>query len=180
MKQTFTTGNITLLIRKAADADAQAIIAFARDLFSSSDQVLTVPDEFNPTLEQERDFIRVHSRPDALILVALDGEKVVGLLNFLPANSFKMRHTGEFGLSVHPAYQRMGIGRKMLQVLLGWATLQPDIEKVLLRVFHTNEPALKLYESCGFVKEGRQVRAIKQKDGSYADLIHMAWTVDRS
>lgn len=179
MKQSFKIKGLDITIRKATEADAAAIIIFATDLFSASDQVLTVPDEFNPTIQQEKEFIRAHNRPDALILIALHEEKVVSLLNFLPANSFKMRHTGEFGLSVHPDYQRKGIGRQMLAVLLDWATQQRHIEKVLLRVFHTNDPAIKLYESFGFTKEGRQVRAIKQKDGSYADLIHMAWTVER-
>ena len=48
-----------------------------------------------------------------------------------------------------------------------------QIEKVILNVLDTNTRAIKLYKELGFTEEGRQIKAVKQADGEYADMIQM-------
>ena len=71
-------------IRPAAIEDAERIIRFAKILFPSTDQVLTLPEEYKMTVEQEVLFIESYTNnPTALLLVPVYGNEVVSLLNFL-------------------------------------------------------------------------------------------------
>lgn len=162
-------------IRPARRQDAAAIIAFAKVLFQSTDQVLTLPEEYTISVQDEELFIDSHTTdPNALLLVATYNDTVVALLNFKCYPKKKVRHSGEFGISVHPSFQGLGIGRCITATLLDWAKQHPQVEKVILNVFHTNAAAIQLYKSLGFVEEGRMLKAAKQPDGSYIDIISMA------
>lgn len=170
-----TSNGTQIVIREAVVSDASGILEFGRLLFPTTDQVLTLPHEFNYTQEQEEQVIQDHAnRQDALLVVAADGEGIVGLMNFSCNKKAKISHSGEMGISILPAYKKNGIGRAMLQMLLEWAATVPQIEKIYLNVFHTNPNAIRLYASLGFREEGRQVKAVKQPDGSYADMITMS------
>jgi ribosomal protein S18 acetylase RimI-like enzyme len=48
------------------------------------------------------------------------------------------------------------------------------VEKVVLKVSSNNTKAVKLYQSLGFVEEGRMTKEIKLEDGTYVDTIVMA------
>jgi ribosomal-protein-alanine N-acetyltransferase len=56
-------------------------------------------------------------------------------------------------LCIHPAAQRMGYGRQLLDALLEKAQ-ESDVSKVFLEVRPSNKPALNLYHSSGFVQIG--------------------------
>jgi len=81
-------------------------------------------------------------------------EEIIGLLFFVPMTKIKNRHTGEFGVSVHPNHQGRGVGRALIKSLLNWANENDRIEKVFLNVFATNTTAIKLYKDLGFIEEG--------------------------
>jgi RimJ/RimL family protein N-acetyltransferase len=91
----------------------------------------------------------------------------------MPNTKLKNAHTGEFGISVHPNFQGIGIGRILIETLLDWAKRNATIEKVYLNVFATNKHAIKLYEDLGFIEEGRHIKAIKQVTGEYVDTLQM-------
>jgi RimJ/RimL family protein N-acetyltransferase len=162
------------LIRKPHNADAEAIISFSKTIFASTDQVLTTPEEYTITKEGEEAWIRSFAlNSSTLCLVAELDQKIVGLLFFLPQPKKKTAHVGEFGVSVHPDFHRLGIGRALIQSLLKWAEEQVQIQKIFLQVFETNQQAINLYKSLGFIEEGRFPGAIRQPDGSYVDVIQM-------
>jgi RimJ/RimL family protein N-acetyltransferase len=161
-------------IRPAVESDAEGIIAYATLLFASTDQVLTTPEEYVMTIEDEKKWINGFAKqPAALLLVAEYDGKVVGLLDFCTRPRRKAAHSGELGISVHPDYQGQGIGKTLLSVLLDWAKEHKQVEKVFLNVFATNAKAIALYKKLGFIEECRQVNAIKQPTGEYIDLIQM-------
>ncbi len=169
-----------VLIREAETSDAENILKFARKLFTDTDQVLTLASEFTINQEQEETFIKAHlDSPSSLLLVAVCENNVIGFLNFACAPKIKMKHTGEFGVSVDAAYRGEGIGRALITCLLDWAENVPQVEKIFLNVFDTNIKAIGLYSSLGFAEEGRQKKAIRQQNGSYADMITMAKFFER-
>ena len=162
------------IIRPAKVEDAEVIMTYAEHLFRSTDQVLTTPEEYTITLEQEEAWIRgFEGNANSLLLVAETQGRVVALLDFSAKIRWKARHSGELGLSVHPEYQRQGLGRAMMEVLIAWARSAPGVEKLILQVFETNHKAILLYQSLGFKEEGRFVKGIKQSNGAYVDLIQM-------
>ena len=161
-------------IRRPVEADADNIISYSHILFASTDQVLTIPEEYNITTENEKAWIyNINQSASSLLLVADLDEQIVGLLFFIPNGKRKNSHTGEFGVSVHPQFQGIGIGRQLINTLLNWAKSNTAIEKVYLNVFSTNQPAIGLYRDLGFIEEGRHIKAVKQLNGEYVDVLQM-------
>ena len=175
----FNRDGVDLVIRMPAEEDAEEIISFAKDLFSSTDQVLTTIEEFLITTEQEKKWIRNSlDNPDSLILVVAMDKKIIGLLDFFPKPKRKNAHTGEFGVSIRADFRGMGIGRLLVNALIEWAKDNRHIEKVFLNVMATNHRAIELYKKLGFLEEGRHIRAIKQLNGGYVDIIQMYFLTD--
>jgi RimJ/RimL family protein N-acetyltransferase len=161
-------------IRRPQESDAQSIIDYSKILFASTDQVLTTLDEYTITLENEKTWINnFNQNPNAFVLVAECETQIIGLLFFVPQTKKKNSHTGEFGVSVHPSFQGMGIGRALIDKLQAWANASSAIEKIFLNVFASNRHAIKLYGDLGFKEEGRFIKAVKQPDGTYVDVIQM-------
>jgi RimJ/RimL family protein N-acetyltransferase len=161
-------------IRKPDASDAGTIISYSKILFASTDQVLTTSDEYTITLENEKLWINnLNENQSSTALIAELENQIAGLLFFIPNTKIKNAHTGEFGVSVHPDFQGLGIGRALIETLLEWATSNPIIEKVYLNVFSTNTYAINLYKDLGFIEEGRHVKAVKQLSGEYVDTIQM-------
>jgi RimJ/RimL family protein N-acetyltransferase len=172
-----TTDNRTITIRTPLENDAEAIIRYAKLLFASTNQVLTTPEEYIITVEAEKAWINYMTNSDGLtqsiILIAELDNEVIGLLDFSTKPKKKMMHSGEFGISVHPDFRSLGIGRALVTALLQWATNNTQVERVFLQVFASNPKAITLYTELGFIEEGRHIKAIKQPTGEYVDIIQM-------
>jgi len=168
-----------ITVRRATESDAAACLAYARFIFTTTDQLLRVPNELELTVEQEAEWLRDAASKNNLILVATCGNDVVGLLSCDVKSFVKMKHVAEFGVSVHPNHQRAGIGTRLIETTLAWVKDETTIEKLILNVFDTNPGAINLYRRFGFVEECRQAKAAKQPDGSYVDMIQMRLFVNR-
>jgi len=174
MNKHFTKDGNQFTIRKPTVDDAAAIINYSKVLFASTNQVLTTLEEYTITVDNEIKWIEnLNDNSNSLLLVAEMNDDIVGLLFFIPNSKKKIAHTGEFGVSVHPKYQVLGIGKNLIENLLEWATANEQIEKIYLQVFATNIHAIKLYKEMGFIEEGRHIKAIKQLDGEYVDIVQM-------
>jgi ribosomal protein S18 acetylase RimI-like enzyme len=80
---------------------------------------------------------------------------------------------------VHPASTGRGAGTALMRELMGWASCQPELEKIELLVRATNTRAIALYRRFGFVDEGRFRRRVRTTDGALVDDIAMAWLKER-
>jgi ribosomal protein S18 acetylase RimI-like enzyme len=80
------------------------------------------------------------------------------------------------GLAVHPAWQRCGVGRRLVEACLGQARGR-GARKLSLRVLGGNAAARRLYESCGFTVEG-VLREEFFPGGRYVDDVLMACLLD--
>lgn len=170
----FSKDGRTFIVKTPNEEDAKAIIEYARVVFASTDQLLNTPEEYTITEIEEKLWIRGFlTNGNSLIQVAELEARIAGLLYFVPQPKRKTAHTGEFGVSVHPDFQGVGIGRALVKTLLQWAKKNSQIEKVFLNVLDTNSNAIKLYRDLGFREEGRLVKAIKQPTGDYVDVIQM-------
>nr|WP_294948305.1 GNAT family N-acetyltransferase [uncultured Mucilaginibacter sp.] len=174
MAKHLTKTRIAYTIRQADENDAEQIIQYSKAVFASTDQVLTTPGEYTISVAEEKAWINNinNSKNSKLLIAELDGQ-VIGFLFFIRQQKAKNAHVGELGLNVHAGYRAMGIGRTLMETLIKWANNCGAIEKIVLQVFATNHNAINLYKTLGFQEEGRFVKAIKQKDGAYADVIQM-------
>lgn len=79
----------------------------------------------------------------------------------------------ELGVTIgDKAYWGRGYGRETICLLLDYAFRLRNMHKVYLHVHGTNERAIRSYQACGFVEEGRW-RAHVWSDGRYVDLVCM-------
>ena len=77
---------------------------------------------------------------------------------------------------VHPDFQGRRIGRTILTIFLEEvARNHPDIGRVELIARESNEKAIALYQSLGFLIEGRLEMRIKTTDRHYEADIPMGW-----
>ncbi|HJX67910.1 MAG TPA: GNAT family protein [Candidatus Limnocylindrales bacterium] len=70
-----------------------------------------------------------------------------------------------------------GYGTEATELMLAHAFTRLPLHRVALTVFEFNTRAIRAYEKCGFVVEGRAREAIL-RDGRYWDEIHMSVLAD--
>lgn len=161
----------TTTIRRAVSADAPHILNILNAVCAEGGAFYVT--QFAPDAQWQPVLDDPATVPNHLLLVAEGGGQLVGVLNLFPEPSYTLsRHVAELGIAVAHTHRRRGIGRSMMGHALAWAG-QRSIDKIVLRVFATNLPALALYEEFGFQVEGRQQRQIRE-DGVDIDLIWMA------
>ncbi len=168
----------TLLIREAQPADAEKMVEYVNIVAGESDNIGFGPGEITLTVEQEREIVSRYAEADNMIfLVGYIGDELVSLANFSSSQRPRMRHTGEFGMSVKKKYWRHGIGQAMLQALIDWAKGTGIIRKMNLRVTTYNTAGIALYEKMGFKKVGIITRDM-MINGKFVDTILMGLEID--
>lgn len=75
-------------------------------------------------------------------------------------------------------YWGLGIGKVLLENVLGWAD-SVGIEKIALTVVQTNIKAIELYKKFGFVEEGVLMKDRIHKDGNYYNTVVMGRLIDK-
>lgn len=173
-------GGEEVALRAATPEDATPLLLYLRVEMGTTDQVLTQPDELPRTFEEERGKIaEIHER-GGLFMLAMSAGAFVGVLSLHPGQRRRNRHTAEFGITVAQAWRGRGVGTAMMRAMMEWARAHEYIEKVCLQVFSTNPRARAMYESFGFIEEGRQAGHGQLRPGVYADNILMGvWVKER-
>ena len=81
-----------------------------------------------------------------------DADRPVGHVEFLHDPTKRWARLGRF--AVAPALRGQGFGRALFEHALAYAFEVLDVEQLALAVAPDNEPARRLYRSCGFRDEG--------------------------
>src|SRR5262245_21876633 len=102
-----------MLIRRANEDDAEGILSVleivaAERVFSAIDQVWTI--------EQERGYLRSLSPREATHVATVDSE-IIGFqnLDLWAAVVKSMRHVGQIGTFLLPAWRRQGVGHALFE-----------------------------------------------------------------
>ena len=169
-----TKNTIQISLRTGNINDAEAVLELEKEILSENDFMISVIEEFEETSEQLRSWIQkiLENEREQLIAAEINGE-VVGLIVFRSKSSKRLSHTGSFTAMVKKEYRNQGIGKLLIKELLNWAEQNLLIEKVSLGVLSTNQRAIELYKSMGFVEEGRKIKEVKFSKDLYVDDILM-------
>ena len=138
------------MVDSQISADDQAVhFNLGTDKLASAEEIVDMHDPW-PAVAFIRELDSTHNH----YVAARDGKLLVGYagisrLGRKPPFEYEV-HT----IGVDQAYQGQGIGRELLDRLLTIA----DGGTVFLEVRTDNEPAIRLYESVGFVKMGVRKR----------------------
>jgi ribosomal protein S18 acetylase RimI-like enzyme len=107
------------------------------------------------------------------VIGAFEKEDLVGVLGFVRDSSEKSRHKGFiWGMYVVPLFRGRGIGRSLVEEALSRISVLPGLRRVRLSVVASNQVALRLYESFGFVRYGEEDEALCV-DGVFHAEFHM-------
>ena len=155
-----------LEIREAVPEDAASVLRYTDYISGESDNLTFGPGEFGITLAQEEEYLRAQTKlSNSIYLLGLLNGEVVASLSFAGGARPRIKHAGEFGMSVLKAHWNKGIGTTMLAAFLDWCRGTKEIRKVNLRVRVDNHAAIHLYKKAGFTTEGRKSREFQIGDG---------------
>ena len=118
-------------------------------------------------------FVRTNIERGVAQFVALDEDRVVGWADILPLEVHAMAHRGSLGIGILPAYRGRGVGRQLLRTCIDRAK-KSGLTRIELEVRADNVPAIRLYESMGFVREGVKSKGMRI-DGEYFDTLIMGY-----
>jgi ribosomal protein S18 acetylase RimI-like enzyme len=105
------------------------------------------------------------------IFGAFDGAPIVGIAAFGAFTGRKDSHKGYLrAMYVRASHRRTGASRLLVQAVIDAARTR--VEVLQLSVVSDNLPAIRLYQSFGFIQYGLEKHALKQ-NGCYFDEIHM-------
>jgi RimJ/RimL family protein N-acetyltransferase len=145
------------------------VLDYIAQISGESDFLTFGPGEFVINTAEEADILQSYREKDnRLYILGLIDDAIVATLSFSGGHRPRIRHTGEFGMSVRKPYWGQGIGSAMLEALIDWARDSGIVTTINLRVRTDNARAIALYERKGFGIEGTINRAIFQ-DGRYFD-----------
>jgi ribosomal protein S18 acetylase RimI-like enzyme len=161
------------LIRKARREDASVLAAAERAIASVPGMLASRPDEIEDDAVREMIF-DLNDRGRGNYLVAEHAGAVIGHAFLESLSLAATSHVVRLTITVHEGHQRRGVGRALMNELLRWARSNPDVEKVELQVRSSNDRAIALYRSLGFVEEGRKTRRLKIGPNEYLDDVYMA------
>jgi RimJ/RimL family protein N-acetyltransferase len=160
---------MTIEIRRCRLEDAASFSEAVTEV-ATEERYLASVEGFS--VDQTKAYLQMAMTGPACQVVAVDGEKVVGACDIKPHESKGFTHVGRLGMYVRKQWRGQGIGKRLLAACLSLAR-EAGLEKVELQVFADNTPAIRLYESAGFRREGLKARGRKWRD-RYQDVVLMA------
>ena len=168
---------MTFRVRRAEPGDAEALVALGRAVGGEPGRWLIANADGWRSVGDERRYLKALRRyGDAAAFVAeTRGGEIVGRLSVGRDSHPASAHVADLGLMVARDHRRQGIGRALLEAAVEWARTR-GLAEPELHVFPYNEPAIRLYESFGFEREGYRRRHYRRPDG-YVDAILMAYDV---
>jgi ribosomal protein S18 acetylase RimI-like enzyme len=160
-------------IRNARPEDAPLLAAAERAIASVPGRLASRPDEIVD--DGVRQTILGLAEGDRGVYLVAEREGTVAGHAFLESLSLAATsHVVRLTIAVHEGHQRQGVGRALMNELLRWARANPRVEKVELQVRASNDGAIALYRSLGFVEEGRKTKRLKIGADEYLDDVYMA------
>jgi putative acetyltransferase len=164
-----------IAVRRAVPGDAAELVALAESVGREEGRWILGSERWRSVSDERRYLKTIQRHPDAAVFVAEEQGHVVARLSLARDPHPASRHVADLGLMVDAEHRRRGIGRILLEEAVAWAR-EAGVRKLELHVFPWNEPALRLYESFGFRREGYRLRHYA-RDGELVDAILMAYDV---
>ena len=154
-------------IDAAGDADLEGITAIYNDVIATSTAVFS---DDPVTVEDRRDWLAERQARGFPVLVAREGQRVLGFGSFGDFRPWPgYRTTVEHSVHVAAGQRRRGIGRQLVQALIGEARMR-GMHVLMAGVVSTNEPSLALHRQLGFVEVGR-LPEIARKFDEWLELV---------
>ena len=158
--------------REAVAGDSEALLLHIHKVSSETDNLSFGKDDFNISPEKEGRFIDRFAKSEKdLMLVALDGEKIVGNGIIEREKVKRYSHRAELSITVLKEYWGQGIGSRLMEMMIEFSK-NSGIHSISLVARADNERAISLYKKFGFDSVGIYKDYFKINE-EYFDAIFM-------
>lgn len=164
------------MIRRVKIEDAQALLEMQCQLDQQTRYMMFEADERPRDISLVKEQILNLKEENSLMLVAKQGEKIVGFLNAERGIYRRIKHTAYIVVGILVGYRGLGIGSEFFKVLDEWARGN-QIKRLELTVMCHNVGAVALYKKSGFEIEGIR-KCSMYVEGQYIDEYYMAKVID--
>lgn len=172
MKFHLKNGN-EVMIKEATKEDAQHMIDFYNIVGGETDFLSFGKNEFNQKVEAYEQFIEsTRLEQNSIILLATINNEIISIASINSSQKNRIKHVGTLGIVISEQFTGQGLGRKMMEQLIQWATSNGVTSKISLVTREDNVLAIELYEKLGFEKEGL-IKKDSLIDGNYYNTFVM-------
>ena len=160
-------------IREIHINDAKDMAEYLKIVNGESDFMNSYPQEINLSVEEEEKMIKGFNKSDTtlMLVVEMDG-RIIASGTIIRLGKIKMHHRGNVAIAVLKEFWNLGIGKKILICLEGFAK-DLGLSQIELDYYSGNKRARALYDKIGFIETGKTPNAIILKDGRGYDSIKM-------
>ena len=164
----------TCLLRRAEEADAEAMVEYLETVWGETRYLMREPEDMTLTVNEEREILRNRAASDTglMLLAEVNGGHAGTAFFETVGQRNRASHRCSVGVTLYKAFWHQGVGTALMREILTVAKAA-GYEQAELEAVSTNAPALGLYKKLGFAAVGTMPRALKYKDGSYADFTLM-------
>lgn len=143
--------NTPFVIMRAQAEDAAALLEYLKIIGGETDNLSFGPEGVPLSVEQEASYLGMQAKSTDHVqyLAKVDGQ-IIGTAS-LNRKPNRMRHRGEFGISLKKAYWGCGAASALTEAVLAFAR-DNDFAQLNLEVRSSNARAIHLYEKYGFRK----------------------------
>lgn len=156
--------------------EAQLILDTMAEIAASSPYILSMPETFRSmTVEAEQKWIADSEKSNSAIIIGVYDLKgrMIGMCSGHSYKDIKRKHRAVLGVSIHPDIRGLGLGKKLMEVLIGNMKQFANIKIIELDVMTVNLTAMKMYEGLGFKKGGIFPKAFILPTGEIVDNLTM-------
>ncbi len=172
-EQFFLHNGSAVLIRQAEERDAAALAAFFRRAGGESDFLSFGAEDCPYDEARALSLIRCAAeQANGILLLAFEGEDVVGEVSLIVPDRKRFSHTAELGIAVAQRLWQQGLGSRLMTLVLQRAK-DHGLDSVFLTVSTENEVGIRLYQRFGFTEYGRHRREAFF-NGTYHDTLLMS------
>lgn len=161
---------MAILITKALPEYAEEILELMKIVGGQTDNLTFGAEGLPVSVEEEQNYIAaLEEAASSVMFVAKKDGKIIGNASYNGMTRERMKHRGEFGISVLKEEWGQGIGSMLLEAVIDFAKNTAHAEIVSLEVRSDNTRAIKLYEKYGFEKIGH-FKGFFKINGEYVDF----------
>ncbi len=141
-------------IREAVMEDVPAIVEIWKELMDFHKELDAIFSRSATGHERFAEFLTSNmEKEDSCVLVAADGEHIVGYcqatISKYPTVLVREKYVEIFDMAVTEKYQRLGIGRMIIDVLRRWYA-DKDVDRIELKYLTANKSAEEFWTKMGF------------------------------
>lgn len=152
---------MSVIYREANENDAEALLEHLSAVGKETDNLSFGEDTFKISKEREIRFInRFKNSQNDILLVAYDGNTVVGNAAVVRNRIARYSHRAEISITVLREFWGRGIGSELMKRMIEFAK-ESGVEVLYLETRSDNERAIALYNKFGFKPIGTYKKFLK-------------------